>query len=444
MERSASRSPLHRCWAVLLFALTLLPALAAAHPGVYPTGVTLYKPSKAYNGYILFAAADQRTYLIDMDGNVVKRWSRTGFPSLALTPREAGGRRGHLLVQLDKVPKPDDLASHSNGLSNMTIGEVDWNDHVVWHWGGASSPGGGAHQNHDIRRLPEGDTLTFSSQVRHIPGYTAPRVIDGMIEEIDPRGHVVWTWIASRHIDGFGFTPSELRRLEASKDPDSLHINTVVPLGPNRWFDAGDERFAPDNILVNSRNANVAVIIDKSSGKIVWRLGPHYPQHKVLTKRKIPRPVDQLIGEHDVHMIPKGLPGAGNLLIFDNEGSAGYPPANKGVFSVSRVIEVNPQTKTIVWQYTADMSGQIAWMFYSAFIGSARRLPNGNTLIDEGQDGRIFQITPKGEIVWEYISPYFGNDVTNAVYRAQPVDYDWAPAGTVHEERAVHAILTGH
>jgi hypothetical protein len=68
-----------------------------------------------------------------------------------------------------------------------------------------------------------------------------------------------------------------------------------------------------------------------------------------------------------------------------------------------------------------------------------------NTLIDEGYNGRFFQITPKGEIVWEYISPYFGNfpdggrdSQSNWVYRAQPVPYEWAPAGTAHSEKAVN------
>jgi hypothetical protein len=60
--------------------------------------------------------------------------------------------------------------------------------------------------------------------------------------------------------------------------------------------------------------------------------------------------------------------------------------------------------------------------------------------------GRFFQITSAGEIVWEYVSPYFGRQPfgpagkkvqANAVYRAQPVPYDWTPAGTRHRERAV-------
>jgi hypothetical protein len=48
-------------------------------------------------------------------------------------------------------------------------------------------------------------------------------------------------------------------------------------LGPNKWFEAGDQRFNPDNILIDSREANFIVIIDKKTGKVVWSLGPDYP-----------------------------------------------------------------------------------------------------------------------------------------------------------------------
>jgi len=110
----------------------------------------------------------------------------------------------------------------------------------------------------------------------------------------------------------------------------------------------------------------------------------------------------------------------------------------------SRVLEIDPIKQEIVWEYTGESSGRPGWTFESSFISSARRLPNGNTLIDEGYNGRFFQVTPKGEIVWEYISPYFGNGpgagrdiVSNYVYRAQPVPYEWVPAGTPHSEKAV-------
>ncbi len=219
-------------------------------------------------------------------------------------------------------------------------------------------------------------------------------------------------------------------------------------VGPNKWFDAGDKRFNPDNLLLDSRNANFIAIIDKKTGKVVWRLGPNLPLINPKTAQKLPRPVDQFVGQHDAHIIPAGLPGAGNLLVFDNQGSAGYPNVPLGLISGSRVLEIDPQKNEIVWQYSAANSKQPGWAFYSSFISSARRLPNGNTLIDEGMNGRFFQVTASGENVWEYVSPYLGkapgsDAISNWVYRALPVSYDWVPLGTPRSETAVIAPAIG-
>ena len=69
----------------------------------------------------------------------------------------------------------------------------------------------------------------------------------------------------------------------------------------------------------------------------------------------------------------------------------------------------------------------------------AQRLPNGNTLITEGADGRIFELTAEKEIVWEYVNPFFGteNGRTNRIYRAHRVPYDWVPQLERPEERPV-------
>jgi hypothetical protein len=92
--------------------------------------------------------------------------------------------------------------------------------------------------------------------------------------------------------------------------------------------------------------------------------------------------------------------------VFDNQGGAGYPPAPLGIYAGSRVLEIDPATKHIVWQYTAEDSGRPPWTFFSSFVSNAQRLPNGNTLITEGMHGRIFQVTPSGAVVWEYLTPY--------------------------------------
>ncbi|MGI0492478.1 aryl-sulfate sulfotransferase [Alkalinema pantanalense CENA528] len=432
---------------------------AIALPSVFPTGTTIYDPARAYNSYVLFSAPDGNTHLIDMDGNEVHRWEKFGFPPQILDPAQTGGEKGHLLVQLQNGTSP-----FGNIFANQEVGELDWDGNVVWRWGNQAT-NGKARQNHDIRRLPNGNTLIVVTIEHPVTGVSDQAISDQSIIEVTKEGQVVWNWNVGDHIDEFGISPEGhdlLRQIYRKGDRGSgfLTINDMKPIGPNKWFDAGDSRFAPDNIVIDSREASFIAIIDKQTGKIVWRLGPDYPIGDdktgglvTITNNALrptlslttPRPVDQTSGQHDAHIIPEGLPGAGNLLVFDNEGPSGFPPTRLSAQLGSRILEINPQTNTIVWQYTGIDSDQPIWGFYSSFISSARRLPNGNTLIDEGMNGRLFQVTPSGEIVWEYINPYYnlqrlGIDrtvSTNWVYRAQPIPYNWVPDGTPHGEVAI-------
>lgn len=420
-------------------------AAANGEPSVYPTGVTAYDPALAYNTYVVFGAPDHKTHLIDMNGNEVHRWDFAGFPSEVLDPTVIGGERGHVLVQLstDERAGAGVVPNMPAEFRNRTIGELDWDGKTVWEWGEVG-PGGAARQHHDWNRLANGNTLVLANSLHPIDGFTLPKILDDVIYEITPEGKIVWKWSASDHLSEIGFTPEQFALLQKVDNPDYLHLNNMTPLGPNRWFDAGDTRFDPDNILIDSRNANFIAIIERKSGKIVWTLGPNFP--KVAKTAGLPKPVDQISGQHDAHLIEPGLPGAGNLIVFDNQGEGGYPPVPLGVNSGSRVLEIDPVKKEIIWQYSAESSGSPGWTFYSSFISSARRLPNGNTLIDEGMNGRIFQVTPKGQIAWEYVSPIFapspvgsatGTVNSNWVYRAQPVPYEWVPEGTPRSEKPV-------
>jgi Arylsulfotransferase (ASST) len=423
--------------------------MAVSAPTAFPTGVTLYDPARAYNSYVVFGGTDKKTHLIDMDGNEVHTWTFAGLPSELLDPQVTQGKRGHVLVQLSSVEDDKGLGTGTS-LSpgekllhgNRTIGELDWDGNVLWHWG-EEAPGGAARQHHDWCRLPNGNTLVLANLIHSVPGFKAKQLYDDAIYEVTPEGSIVWKWVASDHLHEFGFSPAALKLLYRTAQPDYLHINDMTALGPNHWFEAGDKRFDPNNIMIDSREANFIVILNKATGKVVWRIGPDLPL-PAQGKAKLPRPLEQTSGQHDAHLIPEGLPGAGNLLVFDNQGEAGYPPQPLAVLPGSRVLEIDPVKKQIVWQYSAADSGRPSWTFYSSFISSARRLPNGNTLIDEGMNGRFFQVTAQGEIVWEYVSPYFGPPPfggnaasSNYVYRAQPVPYEWVPAGTPHAQAAV-------
>ncbi len=445
-------STLLRCAVAL--PLTFAGAAALANPSVYPTGTTIYDPAKAWNGYVIFSGTDEKTHLIDMDGNEVHRWDYQGFPGELLDPAVTAGARGHVLVQLESSDKTGTgTVPGAKIFSNKSIAELDWSGKVVWKWSGEGTPAGEARQHHDWQRLSNGNTLVLANWLHKVPGFTLPQQLDDAVYEVTPDGKVVWKWAVSEHLDELGFTAEQLKLIRDASTPDYFHLNDMTSVGPNKWFDAGDQRFDPDNILVDSRNANFVAIIDKKSGRIVWHLGPNLPPlvgHEAgVNAPPAPaagQPVNQFVGQHDAHIIPKGLPGAGDLLLFDNQGEAGYPAAELATVGGSRVLEIDPTTGKVVWSYTADNSDEPLWAFRSAFISSARRLPNGNTLIDEGMNGRFFQVTPSGEIVWEYVSPYFaktaaagaGHPVTsNWVYRAQPVPYDWVPGNTSRSEKAV-------
>ena len=113
----------------------------------------------------------------------------------------------------------------------------------------------------------------------------------------------------------------------------------------------------------------------------------------------------------------------------------------------SRIVEFNPVTKEIVWEYAPNSSGNpdagFGHKLYSVNVSSAQRLPNGNTLITSGAQGRIIEVTPDYEIVWEYMNPYLWDSdlpfIRNLVYRAYRVPYDWVPQLPKPKESAVDA-----
>ena len=260
---------------------------------------------------------------------------------------------------------------------------------------------------------------------------------DDRIYELDSAGNIVWDWRASDHIDALGFNAAErraIRRGGARDNFDWFHINSATYLGPNKWYDAGDQRFHPDNIIISSRQTSIVAIISYEDGSIVWQLGPDYGDS--LAEMAI----GQIVGQHHAHFIPRGLPGAGNVLIFDNGGSGGYgdPTAlsTNGQTNYrrhnSRILEIDPVTLEVVWTYAAGN-------FFSFNISGMQRLENGNTLITEGAPGRVFEVTSEGEIVWEYMqAPSTGGPFPSpAVYRAYRLPYDWIPQLDRPEEVAL-------
>ncbi len=409
-------------------------------------------------GYTLLsrpgAPPGRTTVLIDMEGNVVHEWPIQGMPVIMLPGGSALGTRGERggpPAAPPPGPPPPGAGPPRGGPppgpqpwhDAIEVIQVSWDGEVEWSFRNWDDDGTGtmmSRQHHDLQRegnpvgyyapgqefIPGGKTLILAHKRVNAPQISDKPLKDDVIYEVDGNGNLTgFEWYATDHFNEYGFddlaTEAIYNNPQYDEDKgcgDWLHLNSMSLLGKNHWYDeTGDERFNPENIMICSRIANFVAIISRQTGNIVWKVGPDFgegtPEHNL----------GQFIGPHHAHMIPHGLPGAGNILVFDNGGKSGYGGGPAGfpryARDYSRVIEFNPVTLEIIWEYTAEG-------FFAHQISSAQRLPNGNTLITEGTKGRVFEVTPDKKIVWEFLAPAPERG-PNHLYRAYRIPPEWVP-----------------
>jgi hypothetical protein len=161
------------------------------------------------------------------------------------------------------------------------------------------------------------------------------------------------------------------------------------------------ELFVIDHSTTTVQSASHAGGAHGKGGDILYRWG--YAQQYgrgTAAERK-------LYQQHHTHWIEPGLPGAGNILIFNNGIGRSYssvdevaPPVDgSGNYTLAAGAAYGPNAAT--WSYVGTPPSS----FYSAEISGAQRLPNGNTLITSGFTGKLFEVTTAGETVWQYINP---------------------------------------
>ncbi len=178
---------------------------------VYPTGVTIYDPTHAYNCYVLIGdssagGAHGITHLIDMDGHDVHSWDWGGFPSKMMDPKTVDGKRGVIGVQISHLESKGIgvIPGLPDVYQDKEIGLVDWDGKVLWQ-GGSKAPGGGLHQHHDWATLPNGNVLALGSLHHAISGFGNRMMFDDVIYEMNKDGDIVWKWTASEHLNELGF-----------------------------------------------------------------------------------------------------------------------------------------------------------------------------------------------------------------------------------------------
>lgn len=364
-------------------------------------GLIASDPDKVTPGYLLFSPlTSNTTYLVDVEGNEVHRWTRP----------YRNGRHSRLLpngnLAINSIdpdtPRPFWFFNKYGGgiMSeiNPATGEVvhEHRDplahHDAYHYG----DGTGRILYASLEKL---DHDTSATVLGGLPGTEADdgSVYADVIKEVDGNGNVTFEWRVSEHLDRTTFPlqphyPREQWPL----------INSVYPLKDG-------------NILCSLRSVSAVIIVSRTDKSILWHLDSN-----------------TVAQQHNATELDNG-----NILLFDN-GAFRHDQS----FQFSRALEIDRARKSIVWSWS-DPSKE---RFYSPFMGSAQRLgfvePNakrGNTLICESAFGRIVEIDDEDNVCWEYFNPYFEQykeqrllDVfpaeSNALFRAYkygPEHFPW-------------------
>jgi len=323
-------------------------------------GVVLCDIERTHPGYSLYMVHKHCTaVLIDAHGNVVKSWSSPGgllWANSELLPN------GDLIV-----PAIDPRSSDDEELYDELryLLRFNWAGEIVWRRPLAT--------HHDVELTPRGSFLTLTNEMRSVPLIhpTVP-VRDERLTLLDDDGKVLRS-LSFAELTSPGVEEFPLKRVRVRPAKGGL-AERIVPFHSNsvEWahYDHLKDRhpiYGPNAILVCFRNQDRIAVFDWERAAVLWAWG-----------------ANELSGPHDAQYLENG-----NILVFDN----GLRDRR------SRIVELDPLKRTVVWQYQATPPSS----FFTKTKGSCQRLPNGNTLIANADNGEAFEVTHAGEVVWRFI-----------------------------------------
>lgn len=326
--------------------------------GTTKLGVTIHDRERAHAGLNLYSSGHApEAVLMNMNGDVVHRWHFPYEEAFGVLDKRNSNAQWWRRVA---IFENGDLLAIYEGLGLV---KIDKDSKLIW-----SSP---LHAHHDLEVQPDGDIYVLTRKAHRLPRIDpdAP-VLEDFVSILSPQGKLRAEMSLLEAFEMSRF--ADLVRKELmSGNGDLFHTNSISVLDDR--FAKGNRAFESGNILTSMNRMGVVAVVSVRLGEVVW------------VRRTAP------IGQHD----PKFLPN-GNMLLFTNNMISG--DAGKGS---SVVEEFNPVGGEVHWSYR----GTAERPFYSKYLGTAERLPNGNTLITESDAGRAFEVLPDGEIVWEFYNP---------------------------------------
>lgn len=133
-------------------------------------------------------------------------------------------------------------------------------------------------------------------------------------------------------------------------------------------FEAGD-------LLVSLREPHLVFVLDPDTKETKWHASAPFIQ------------------QHDPDFVGDGWIG-----VFDNNEDF----TERGtMLGGSRIVAIQPHTDSMEIRFPTSASDP----FYTDVRGKFQRVPNGNMLLTEAQAGRVVEVAPTGQTVWEWIHP---------------------------------------
>ena len=409
-----------------------LDALLGVNPADYSpreagrgAGLMVNEPDAAV-GYILISVrGTQKVYLIDSLGRAAHTW------------RLEETLAGKSILHAKLLDNGNLIALAVEPGWKKSLVEVDPRGNTVWRYDSS-----GLH--HDFLKMSNGNVMLLAlkrkTREEAIAAGANPEFVhknglnyDYLLELSPARptgSEVVWEWSPWDHLVQ-DFDPSKENYGSVAEHPELIDINFLLEANmsnrrkymPWDWLHTNTIDYNPelDQIMLSPRHFSELWVIDHSAdteearghsggnsgmgGDLLYRWGnPRAYGHGDADDQR-------LFWQHQTHWIPPGLPGAGNILVFNNGNE--FTGDERGYSSVD---EIAPPMDGYRYRYDADSAYLPDWPewtyvaetpadFYAPLMSGTQRLPNGNTLVVDGDAGIIFQVTPDGRTAWKYIVP---------------------------------------
>ena len=330
--------------------------LAGSRPATSSSGITVHDATRSAGGMNFYTSGHfAGAILMDMEGKVLHEW-RYDFLKAWPSETESTDIDGSEYWRWAHLFENGNVLAIFDGLGLI---KVDRNSNLIWeHLGG---------EHHDLDVTDDGRIFVLTRRAHMIERINElVPILEDFVAVLDSDGRLLKKVSILEAFENSNFARSPAARGYFPRG-DIYHTNAVEVLDGS----LADRipAFAKGNVLLSMRSLSTIAVLDMDAGEIVWVAS------------------DLWLAQHD----PKVLDN-GNILVFDNRGAKGE----------SRVVEFDPATREMVWVYEGDRSNS----FFTQMCGANHRLENGNTLITESDFGRAFEVTPGGEIVWEFLNPH--------------------------------------